>query len=82
VSTTNWAHFIANDKHKQQINKNITWNKNWILQKYKERNQEHDFDLKTIMPKCMTNASFYKLKSKTIDLVANYCFDGWTKHHW
>jgi hypothetical protein len=31
-------------KHKQEIN--IAWKKTWTLQRYKERNQEDDFDLK------------------------------------
>ena len=34
------------EKHKQEIN--ITWKKTWTLQRYKERKQEHDFDLKII----------------------------------
>jgi len=42
------------------------------ITKYKERKQEYDIDLKTKMPKCMANASFYRLKFKTIDLITNY----------
>ena len=71
-----------NDKYKQEINENITWNKTWTLKKYKERKQEHVLDLKTKMYKCMANAYFYMLKFRTIDLMVNYCFGGWLKHHW
>ena len=41
---------------------------------YKEREQEQDLDMKTKMPKCMTcmtNASFYRSKFRTIDLMTN-----------
>ena len=38
---------------------------------YKERKQEHDLDLNTKMPKCMANASFYRPKFGTIDLMNN-----------
>ncbi len=38
---------------------------------YKERKQEHDLDLDTKMPKCMANASFYRPKLGTIDLMTN-----------
>jgi len=31
----------------------------------REREQEHDLDLKTKMPKCMANASFYRPKFRT-----------------
>ena len=41
------------------------------LEHYKERKQENDTDLKTKMPKCMANASIYRLK-RTIHLVINY----------
>ena len=43
------------------------------LKHYKniEREQEHDLDLKTNMSKCMANASFYRPKFKTIDLMTN-----------
>jgi len=43
------------------------------LKHYKniKREQEHDLDLKTKMPKYMANASFYRLKFKTIDLMTN-----------
>jgi hypothetical protein len=40
--------------------------------KKKERKKEYDLDLKTKMFKCMTNASFYRLKFETIDLMTNY----------
>ena len=53
--------------HKQEINESKTQ----ALQKYKEREQEHDVYLKTKTPKCMENASFYRLKFKTIDLMTN-----------
>ena len=39
--------------------------------KYKQREQEHDLDLKTKMPKCMANAFIYRLKFETIDLKTN-----------
>ncbi|WP_165786366.1 hypothetical protein [Methylomonas sp. Kb3] len=38
---------------------------------YKERKEEHDLDLETKMPKCMANASFYRPKLGTIDLMTN-----------
>ena len=66
----------GNDKYKQYINENITWNKTWILQRYKERKQEFDLDLKIKMSKYMANTFFYRLKFRTIDLVANYCSNG------
>jgi hypothetical protein len=37
----------------------------------REREQEHDLDWKTKMPKCMANASFYRPKFGTIDLMTN-----------
>jgi len=40
-----------------------------------KREQEHDLDLKTKMPKCMENASFYRPKFRTIDLMTN-CWVG------
>jgi hypothetical protein len=52
-------------RDKQEIN--ITWKKTWILQRYKERKQENDFDLKNNMTKYMANASFYRLGFRTID---------------
>jgi len=52
-------------RHKQEIN--IAWKKTWILQRYKKRKQEHDFDLKNNMTKYMANASFYRLRFKIID---------------
>jgi hypothetical protein len=39
------------------------------ITKYKEREQEQDLDMKTKMSKYMVNASFYKLKFRTIDLM-------------
>jgi len=45
------------------------------ITKYKEREQEHDLDLNTKMPKCMANASFYRPKFGTIDLMNN-CWVG------
>jgi len=43
------------------------------LKHYKniKREQEHDLDLKTKMPKCMANVSFYRPKFETIDLMTN-----------
>jgi len=38
----------------------------------KKKKQEYDLDLKTKMSKCMANASFYRLKFETIDLMTNY----------
>jgi hypothetical protein len=49
-------------------------NKRLILKKLKQnikRDQEHDLDLKTKMPKYMANASFYRPKFGTIDLMTN-----------
>jgi hypothetical protein len=37
----------------------------------KERKQEDDLDLKNKMTKYMTNASFYRLKFRTIDWLTN-----------
>ena len=45
------------------------------LKHYKEREQEHDLDLKTKMPKWMVNTSFYRPKFRTIDLLTN-CWVG------
>jgi hypothetical protein len=61
-------------KHKQEIN--IVWKKTWTLQRYKEKKQEHDLDLKTKMIKYMENASFYRLKFGTIDWLTNYLVGG------
>jgi hypothetical protein len=41
------------------------------LKHYKEREHKHDLDLKTKMPKYMANASFYRPKFGTIDLLTN-----------
>ena len=38
----------------------------------KERKQEYDLELNTKMPKCMANASFYRLKFEIIYLMTNY----------
>jgi hypothetical protein len=53
------------------INKRLLKAKIKHYKKYKEREQEHDPDLKTKMPKCMANASFYRPKFRTIDLMNN-----------
>jgi hypothetical protein len=45
------------------------------ITKYKEREQEHDLDLNTKMPKYMANAFFYRPKFETIDLMNN-CWVG------
>jgi hypothetical protein len=56
----------------KSINKRLMKIKHEIkLEHYKERKQENDLDLKTKMPKCMENASFYRLKI-TIHFVINY----------
>jgi hypothetical protein len=56
----------------KSINKRLMKMKYEIkLEHYKERKQENDLDMKTKMPKCMTNASFYRPK-RTIHLVINY----------
>ena len=39
--------------------------------KYKEREQEQVLDLNNQAPKCMVNASFYRPKFGTIDLMTN-----------
>jgi len=43
---------------------------------YKESKQKSDIDLKTKMPKWMANASFYRLKFRTIHLVIDYWCSG------
>jgi len=51
------------------------------LEYYKNTNKESkimDLDLKIKTSKYMTNASFYRLKYKTINIVANYWFGGLT----
>jgi hypothetical protein len=56
----------------KSINKRLMKIKHEIkLEHYKERKQENDLDLKIEMPKCMENASFYRLK-RTIHFVINY----------
>ena len=55
----------------QSINKRLI---KATLKHYKnirEREQEHDLDIKTKMLKCIANASFYRLKFRTIDLLTN-----------
>jgi len=37
----------------------------------REREQEQDLDLNNQAPKCMANASFYRPKFETIDLMTN-----------
>ena len=44
--------------------------KNYI-KKYKERNKEHELDLNNQATKYMANASFYRLKFETINLMTN-----------
>ena len=39
--------------------------------KYKEREQEQVLDLNNQVAKCMANASFYRPKLETIDLMTN-----------
>jgi hypothetical protein len=56
----------GNEKHKQEIN--ITWNKICTLQNTKK---ESDLDLNTKISKCITNAFFYRLKFRSIDLITN-----------
>jgi len=41
----------------------------------REREQEQDLDLNNPAPKCMANASFYRPKFRTIDLMTN-CWVG------
>jgi hypothetical protein len=43
------------------------------LKHYKniKREQEHNLDLKIKMPKCIANASFYRSKFRTIDLMTS-----------
>jgi len=53
------------------INKRLMKAKLKHYKKYKEREQEHDLDLKLKMPKHMANASFYRPKFETIDLMIN-----------
>jgi len=51
------------------INKRLMKAKLKHYKKPKERKQEQDLDLKNKMPKCIANASFYKPKFGTIDLM-------------
>jgi hypothetical protein len=41
-----------------------------------KRKQEHDLDLRTKIAKWMANASFYRLKLRTIHLVIDYWCSG------
>jgi hypothetical protein len=41
------------------------------ITKYKEKKQGNDLDLKIKIPKSMANASFYKPKFGSIDLMTN-----------
>jgi len=41
------------------------------IKKEREREQEQDLDLNNQAPKCMANASFYRPKFGTIDLMNN-----------
>jgi len=61
-------------KEMKSINKKLIKTK---LKHYKniKREQKHDLDLKIKMPKCMANASFYRPKFGTIDLMTN-CWVG------
>ena len=45
--------------------------KNYKKKKYKEREQEQVLDLNNQAPKCIANASFYRPKIRTIDLITN-----------
>jgi hypothetical protein len=45
------------------------------ITKYKEREEEQDLDLKTKMPKCMENASFYRPKFRTSALKRVFGFN-------
>ena len=45
--------------------------KNYKKYIYKEREQEQVLDLNNQAPKCMANASFYRPKFETIDLMTN-----------
>jgi hypothetical protein len=41
------------------------------IKREREREQEQDPDLNNQAPKCMANASFYRPKFETLDLMAN-----------
>jgi hypothetical protein len=42
------------------------------IMREREREQDQDLDLNHQALKCMANASFYRPKFKTIDLMTNY----------
>jgi hypothetical protein len=58
-------------RHKQEIN--IAWKKTRTLQREK---QEDDLDLKNKMTKYMANASFYRLRFRTIDWLTKKIVGG------
>ena len=60
----------------KSINKRLLWAQLKHYKNIKKREQEHDLDLKIKMPKCMANASFYRPKFRTIDLMTNYWVGG------
>jgi hypothetical protein len=53
------------------INKRLMKAKLKHYKKPKERKQEHDLELKTKMPKCIANASFYRPNFGITDLMTN-----------
>ena len=55
----------------KSINKILMKAKLKNYKKYKEREQEQVLDLNNQAPKCMVNASFYRPKFGTIDLMTN-----------
>jgi len=65
----------GNEIHKQEIKENITWNKTWTFQNTKKESKSKILIWTTKMPKCMANASFYRPKFRTIDLMTN-CWVG------
>jgi len=61
-----------NNKHKQEINENIIWNKIWILKMQMKKAREYVLISKPIYLKWMVNVFFYRLKFRTINIKANY----------
>ena len=55
----------------KSINKKLMKEKLENYKKYTERNKEHELDLNNQAPKYMANASFYRSKFETIDLMTN-----------
>ena len=55
----------------KSINKILMEAKLKNYKKYKEREQKQVLNLNNLAPKYMTNASFYRLKFGTIDLMIN-----------